>query len=293
MDAETSISRRAFAKINLDLRISGVRPDGYHELRTTFQSVALADTLTFVHARGPLRISCDDPRCPTDRTNLVWRAAQRMWTAAHRRGEPRDLAVSIVKRIPLQAGLGGGSSDAAAALVALAALWRVAPGSGRLREIAADIGADFPYFLEGGAALGLDRGDRVRRLSDGPRAWVVLVIPRCGVSTREAFAWWDRDHRAGQPGPQRQVLQPIEARDANDLQAVVAKRHPVVLKLVAALERDGARQASLSGSGSAVFGLFTRKPLADRAARRLAARGRTVIVTRTIGRREYLRLAAK
>src|SRR5262245_24574368 len=122
MAADRSIARAAFAKINLDLRVLGVRPDGYHELRTTFQSIALADALTFTRAAGPFRIVCDDPACPTDERNLVWRAAQLVWKAARRKGSPRDVIVTIAKRIPMQAGLGGGSSDGAAAIVACASL---------------------------------------------------------------------------------------------------------------------------------------------------------------------------
>ena len=284
MAAERSIARRAFAKINLDLRVLGVRPDGYHELRTTFQSIALADALTFTPIRGPFRIVCDDPACPTDSRNLVWRAAELVWKAGRRRGVPRDVVVTIAKRIPMQGGLGGGSSDAAAALVALASIWRVRLPRVRLRRLAAAIGADVPYFLEGGTALGRARGDRLARLADRPPAWVVVVVPRFGVSTSEAFGWWDE--RVGRDG---------QGRLANDLQSVVARRHPVVLRLVAALERAGALQASLSGSGSAVFGLFRRKAAADRAARTLrrSAPRSTVLITRTIGRLAYRKLAAK
>jgi 4-diphosphocytidyl-2-C-methyl-D-erythritol kinase len=278
------VTRTAFAKINLDLRVLSVRPDGYHELRTTFQSIALADTLTFTPAPGPFRIECDDPACPTDRRNLVWRAAELVWKAARRRGAPRDLRVKVVKRIPIQAGLGGGSSEAAAALGALAAIWRVTLTRERRLRMAAVLGADVPYFLEGGTVLGLERGDRLFPLEDLPRAWVVLVVPGFGVSTREAFSWWDREgreRRVGQEGP------------SNDLQAVVARRHPIVARLVAALERAGAFRASLSGSGSAVFGLFRRRADADRAARLLAGRTRRVFLTKTLGRRECRRLAAK
>ena len=282
MAVERSITRRAFAKINLDLRVLGVRPDGYHELRTTFQSIALADTLTFACAPGPFRIDCDDPDCPTDQRNLVWRAAERMWKAARRRGALRDVTVRIAKHIPMQAGLGGGSSDAAAALGALAALWRVRLTRTRLHRMAAAIGADVPYFLEGGTVLGLERGDRLSPLVDMPRAWVVLVMPGFGVSTKEAFSWWDRDGRDG-----------LDTLASNDLQASVAKRHPIVARLVAALKRDGAFHASLSGSGSAVFGLFTRKSEAERAASGLAGRRRQVLVARTLGREECRRLAAK
>jgi 4-diphosphocytidyl-2-C-methyl-D-erythritol kinase len=288
--ADRSIARRAFAKINLDLRVLGVRPDGYHELRTTFQSIALADALTFTPVPGPFRIVCDDPDCPADSRNLVWRAAELLWRAARRAGAPRDVVVTIAKRIPIQGGLGGGSSDAAAALTALASLWRTRLTRARLRGLASAIGADVPYFLEGGTALGRARGDRLSRLHDLPRAWVVLVVPRFGVSTAEAFGWWDtqerRSRRSNRHGP---------AGIANDLQRVVSRRHPVVSRLVAALERRGAFHASLSGSGSAVFGLFRRRAHAERAARALRRTGprRLVLLTRTLSRQECRKLAAK
>src|SRR5438045_495694 len=105
MAADRSLACRAFAKINLDLRVVGVRPDGYHELRTTFQSIGLADDLTFTRSPGPLRILCDDPDCPVDGRNLVWRAAELVWKAGRRRGVPRGVVVTIAKRIPMQAGL--------------------------------------------------------------------------------------------------------------------------------------------------------------------------------------------
>jgi 4-diphosphocytidyl-2-C-methyl-D-erythritol kinase len=288
--AERSIARLAFAKINLDLRVLGVRPDGYHELRTTFQSIALADALTFTHIPGPFRIVCDDPDCPADSRNLVWRAAELLWKAARRTGVPRDVVVTIAKRIPIQGGLGGGSSDAAAALTALASLWRIRLTGARLSGLARVIGADVPYFLEGGTAAGQARGDRIFRLPDIPAAWVVLVVPRFGVSTAEAFRWWDtqqgRNRRAGAEG---------EIAITNDLQRVVSRRHPIVSRLLAALERAGAFHASLSGSGSAVFGLFRRRARAERAARALRRTGprRLVLLTRTLSRQEFRKLAAK
>ena len=179
----------AYAKINLSLRVLGVRPDGYHELRTIFQSIALHDTLTVRARRGPFALRCDDPDCPADQSNLVWRAAERVWAASGRRGALRDVEIRLAKRIPLRAGLGGGSSDAAAALGALGSLWRVKDAS--LREIAPSLGADVPYFLDGGTALGLDRGDVVYPLVDHPAAWVTLVVPPFGVSTEDAYGWWD------------------------------------------------------------------------------------------------------
>ena len=286
MAAERSITRQAFAKINLDLRVLGVRPDGYHELRTTFQSIALADTLTFAHALGPFRILCDDPACPVDGRNLVWRAAEQIWKAARRRGKPHDVTVRIAKRIPIEAGLGGGSSDAAAAIQALAALWGVKLSRDRRRRIAAEIGADVPYFFEGGTALGEGRGDRLVPLPDITPAWVVVTVPGFGVSTKEAFGWWD-------DAQVRQVGRAGRDGHVNDLQLAVAGRHPIINKLVAALKREGAFRASLSGSGSAVFGLFRRKVDAERASVALAGRRRRVLLTRTIDRPTYRRLAAK
>jgi len=271
------VRARAFAKLNLSLRIVGTRPDGYHELRTLFQSIALHDTLTFRQVAGEFRIWCSDPACPTDGTNLVWRAAERMWAAAGRRGPVSGVAVRIVKRIPVQTGLGGGSSDAAAALRALAALWRVKLSADRLRGMAAEVGADVPFFLHGGTVLGLQRGDVLIPQHDIPPAWVVVVVPGFGVSTADAYKWFD--HRRG-GGPAL----------ANDLEQPVAARHPEIARLVQDLG-DDARQAGMSGSGSAVFGLFARRATAHDAFRRVSGGERRVFLTRTVDRATYARMS--
>ena len=273
---------RAFAKINRSLRVLATRSDGYHELRTIFQSIALHDTLTIRRARGRFQLTCDDPACPTDGTNLIARAAEQLWHAAGRRGAPRDVAIDLEKKIPMQAGLGGGSSDAAAALRALAARWRV--GQSQVRTVAAALGADVPYFLEGGSVLGLERGDLLFRLADPPPAWVVLVIPDFGVSTSEAFAWFD----ATAPGKGAAARGEL----VNDLEAPVAARHPEIGRIISALRRAGASQAAMSGSGSAVFGLFPSRPGAIRAAARLRSRAQKTLVTRTLNHQKYQRLAA-
>ena len=289
-----AIRIRAFAKINLDLHIAGVRPDGYHELRTTFQTIDLHDTLTLTPTRGPFRLACNDPACPADATNLVWRAAAVVWRAARRSGDPEGVRVRIDKRIPLQAGLGGGSSDGAAALRAFAAFWRIAIGADRLRRLAAALGADVPFFMKGGTALGLNRGDVLRPQVDRPPAWVVLVLPDFGVSTRDAFAWWDSVTRVGAELPPSPVgfggqVAPPRANDrrGNDLQSVVAERHPEIAAIADALARAGARQAAMSGSGSAVFGLFGSKRAATAAAATLRAPARRTLVARTLGRIEF------
>ena len=187
-----AITVKAFAKINLSLRIKAKRADGFHEVQTILQALDLADRLTCQARRGPFQIACSTPRVPTDRTNLVWRAAQRLWDAAGRDGEPRDAIVTLDKRIPMQAGLGGGSSDAAAALLALRQVWKLRVADEELFAIAARLGSDVPYFFVGGTALGLGRGEEVYPLADLPRWWVVLIVPPFGVATADAYEWLDQ-----------------------------------------------------------------------------------------------------
>jgi 4-diphosphocytidyl-2-C-methyl-D-erythritol kinase len=289
----------ACAKINLTLRLLGVRSDGYHSLRTTLQSVALHDTLTFRAADG-FTITCDDTACPTDRTNLVWRAAEQVWCAAGRRGNPSGVHIDIAKRIPMQAGLGGGSSDAAAAIRGLAALWKLDLTSTTMHEIAATLGADVPFFLEGGTALGVERGDQLFPLADQPSSWVVLAIPAFGVSTKDAYGWWDRAGSDGagsanrtetvrrRPRQRRAKVEGLpESEVQNDLEPVVSAHHPEIGRLVRLLVRAGGRHAAMSGSGSAVFGLFDDRARAEAACRSIRARVRLAILTRTLGRARY------
>jgi 4-diphosphocytidyl-2-C-methyl-D-erythritol kinase len=278
-----TFTARAFAKINLDLRIGGVLPDGYHELRTTFQSIALHDVLTFRRTRGPFTIRCDDPACPTD-GNIVGRAAEQIWRAAGRPGLPMGVSVSIDKRIPMAAGLGGGSADAAAALRVLPLLWRVQLSAAAAHEQAAALGADVPFFLQGGTAIGVGRGDRLTRLPDGTRRWVVLVVPPFGVSTKEAYRWFDEAD--GARGARRART---DRGRSNDLQEPVVSRHPEIGELIHQLRRSGANQAAMSGSGSAVFGIFSRLPTAEAAAAALTVTGRRVLITRTLPAAEYRR----
>ena len=179
----SSVTLPAFAKINLDLRILGSRPDGYHDLRTTFQSLALCDRVTVSKRRGPLAITCDEPLIPTDRRNLVWKATSLLnRVGARRRGAPRDIAIHLRKRIPVEAGLGGGSANAAVTLLALARLWNLDLDAATLNRIGARLGADVPFFFVGGTALGLGRGDDIYPLADLPTVHVVVFGPLAGRS---------------------------------------------------------------------------------------------------------------
>lgn len=287
-----TLSLPAFAKVNLDLRILGVRADGYHDLRTVFQSLALSDELTLSTTRGLFAITCDDPSVPTDRRNLVWKAASLLWrTARGGRGEPRGVTVDLRKRIPSEAGLGGGSADAAVTLIGLNRLWKLGLDAPTLSRLGATIGADVPFFLVGGTALGLGRGDDIYPLADLSRVHVVLIRPGFGVSTAEAYGWYDEEPRRGRKEPARRPTPagwPAWAASLrNDLEPPVVRHHPTIGRIRQSLLDAGAVVAAMSGSGSAVFGLFERADAARRTARDLARPGWKVVVTRTLTRREH------
>jgi 4-diphosphocytidyl-2-C-methyl-D-erythritol kinase len=283
----------AFAKINLDLRVLGVRGDGFHDLKTIFQSLALHDDVTLTKRRGPFAIECDDPKIPTDPRNLVWKAASLLWrTAGTRRGDvPRDVVVGLRKRIPAAAGLGGGSADAAAALLGLTRLWELDVDTPTLSRLVAGIGSDVPFFLVGGTALGLGRGEDLYPLVDLPRTHVVIVKPQFGVSTVEAYGWYDNEprHKRREPARKRFPEQwPDWSRSLrNDLEPAVVRHHPAIGGIKQALVDAGAVYAAMSGSGSAVFGLFERPDAARRTAADLARPGWRVLSTRTLSRPEY------
>jgi len=286
---------RAYAKINLSLRVGALQADGFHPLQTVFQSLALHDTLQITPRPGPFELTCSDPGVPVDDRNLVTRAARELWSAIGRAGQPRGVAVHLAKHIPMQAGLGGGSSDAASALSALARLWRPRGARVEVAAIAARLGSDVPYFLLGGTALGLSRGEELYPLVDLPAFSVVLALPAFGVATADAYRWFDEDRLTQATAPQGScgaisawLGHPL--RLVNDLEAPVARRHPGIVAARRALEAAGAEAASMTGSGSAVFGLFAGEAAAGRAARAVAAAGFVALPTRTVDRRTCQRV---
>jgi 4-diphosphocytidyl-2-C-methyl-D-erythritol kinase len=249
---------RALAKINLDLRVLGKRDDGFHELRTIFQTISLADTLDieFTRARRTT-IELDDPLHIEN--NLVTRAARLAMDAMRITGR---VSMRLTKRIPMGAGLGGGSSDAAAVLLALPALARRRIDLPKLCDIASDLGSDVPFFLLGGTAVGLGRGTELYPLPDLPPRAGVVIAPGIHVDTAEAY-------RALSPRlttvSQKNKIVSFQSLTwgatslsaaRNDFEAVVFERHPELEAVKKRLERAGASPALMSGSGSAVYGLF-------------------------------------
>ena len=291
----------AHAKLNLDLFVGPRLPDGFHQVTTILQSIALHDTVTLRAIEGPCRVRGAATGVPQDVDNLVWGALRRLWDALGRSGEPRGVVIDIAKRIPVGAGLGGGTTDAIAALWGLCRLWKVSPGVACLSKVAAGVGADGPFFLVGGTALGLGRGDEVYPLEEIPRHWVVIVVPLRRVSTAAAYDWKDRDETAAARRVRRSIrithrISPFVGSVLdlkallNDLERPVTRRRPEIRTATRMLKRAGALTAAMTGSGSAVFGLFTRRAEATEAARDLRNEGWTALVSRTLDRGELARV---
>lgn len=271
-------STRAPAKINLSLRMRGLRPDGYHLVHTVLQSIALGDRLTLRRTAGPFSLTCDAPGVPTDDRNLAWKGAVAMASAL---SFPLDgLSLQLEKHVPHEAGLGGGSADAVAAARLIAAAAGASLTADELAEIARPLGADVAYFAVGGTALGEGIGDQLTALADEPAAQVVLVRPSFGVSTREAYGWYDETAANGS------TTLADDSSFGNDLEAPVVLRHPAIGAIVERLREAGARLAAMSGSGSACFGVF--EPGVDvTPLTRGWADGTRVWVTSSLSRRAY------
>jgi 4-diphosphocytidyl-2-C-methyl-D-erythritol kinase len=386
------VTVRSFAKINLGLCIGGLRPDGFHDLRTVYQTIALHDIIRVQVASGTgIEIRSDDPRVPQDHTNTCYRIAEHTMAALRARGR---VIITIEKRLPVQGGLGAGSGNAVAALLALErGLKKKLSGAERLR-IAAEVGSDLPLFLVGGTVLGVGHGEEVYPLPELPMVSCVIATPEIGVSTPKAFADWDAmmwrspsgseklvpegndeegHDREGQGGEgqdreghdfsraktrqemtaalaaaelrsartaeggrphvdraaTRSKLTPPSTSDRmllfgravsawlsgqplsgvpvskgrgraeislldlvrtgieNDFEQVVFPNYPELREVKSVLERSGAFYASLSGSGSAVYGLFRSRAAGQKAAARLQRDGVTAMATTTLTRRQY------
>ena len=252
------LALRTSAKVNLALEVLGKRADGYHEIATVLQAVDLFDRIV-LGAADTLSLDTDDPDLPTDDGNLMMRAARLLQKAA---GIEAGARIRLQKRIPVAAGLGGGSSDAAATLWGLNRLWKLRWPAARLRELAVELGMDVPFFLGPGRAVATGRGEQLAALPGGGGYALVLVNPRVPLSTREVYGRVPAGWHAEPVGTERVIdalrtrsVSRVAAALTNNLEAVVEPVLPVIGRMKAALLAAGALGAIMSGSGPTVFGM--------------------------------------
>jgi 4-diphosphocytidyl-2-C-methyl-D-erythritol kinase len=329
-----SIAIRSFAKINLGLKIGPARPDGFHELRTIYQTLALHDVIRVeVQSGDGIEIHCSDPRVPCDASNTCYKVAERVLTTAKAQGK---VFIEIEKRLPVQGGMGAASSNAVASMLGLERALNLKLSPQDKLRIAAEVGSDLPLFLIGGTVLGVDRGQEVYALQDLPAMAVVVVTPPVGVSTPNAFAQWDalvaaevapeaaltaseaagtirkfdqavyawlgesflsRALPAGDPASgvpavggdraETPLLDLVRTGIENDFERVVFLEYPDLCEVKRVLQREGARYASLSGSGSTLYSLFASAADAEAAAQGMRAAGHAAVATSTLTRVEY------
>jgi 4-diphosphocytidyl-2-C-methyl-D-erythritol kinase len=290
----TRIRLNASAKLNLNLKVLGRRPDGFHDIDSVVQSVTLHDTLDFEERSAGIALEVDDPAVPADASNLVWRAAEDLLRLAGARR--RGARIRLTKRVPAGAGLGGGSSDAAAALVGLNRLWGLGIGWDHLRDLAAGLGSDVPYFLLGGTARLTGRGIETEPLADLERVDLLVIFPGTDVSTREVYA---RLHAPLTPPAEIGSITGVErgsagsfvglVRMGNDLEESASVLCPEIRKVKDRLHAAGSLVAAMTGSGSAVFGVFGGVEASSRAARALAQPGWRVMPCAPLSRVEHRR----
>jgi 4-diphosphocytidyl-2-C-methyl-D-erythritol kinase len=279
---------RSFAKINLGIEVLGKREDGYHEIRTIFQTVDFCDILDFRPlAEREIRLSGTDPSIPWDGRNLVHRAAEML-----QQDYPKAAGVEIrvVKSVPAGKGLGGGSSNAAITLFALNGLWDLRLEKSRLQEYGRRLGADVPYFLEGGLCLGEGRGDEITTLRDLPVYYCVLALPSFPILTSAVYSRL----RLTSPAEAIKMNRFLARREfgllENKLEETVFSLYPRLKAIKSSFLHKEAVLSLVSGSGSAVFGLFADR---EKAARALAEIGRTeeALLVETLSRERYWKRA--
>ncbi len=281
---------RSFAKINLALSVLGRRKDGYHDVQTVFQSIDISDELEFQPAPR-LELRCENlPGVPPE-DNLVWKAASLL---VSKLGESRGAMMTLRKRIPAAAGLGGGSGNAAVTLLGLRRLWNLEMSDSELNSLAASLGSDVPFFLGGGTALGTGKGETIRGLPDIPRMPLVVIFPGVQISTAEAYRSLNlgltsslEDHRIHHFCGRVEMGRDILAGIFNDFEAAILAAYPPIMEAKSFLESRGATAALLSGSGSSVFGFFCDEESALATARDAQRADWRVFPAKTLSRAEY------
>lgn len=288
----TSFTLPSFAKINLNLRVLGKRPDGFHELFTVFQTVSLHDSLSFSENED-IRLTCDDTSIPTDQRNLVVKAANLL---RERGGIKHGVSLHLEKRIPAPGGLGGGSSNAAVALIGLSRLWKLDLSADDLQTMACELGSDVPYFLTGGTAIGSGRGTQIEPIEDSQVPHLLIVSPNISVSTPDAFKSLDARNLTTSDAERILIVCRFEARKldmlhsvlTNDMEPAVFAAYPEIERVKHTLLRLGAVGAMMSGSGASVFAVFDKEETRQTALKALGneANWRKFAVT-AVSRTEY------
>ncbi|MFL6373957.1 MAG: 4-(cytidine 5'-diphospho)-2-C-methyl-D-erythritol kinase [Pyrinomonadaceae bacterium] len=285
-----AFSLPSFAKINWRLRVLARREDGFHELCTLFQTVSLHDTLQFDES-DRLALTCDDPRVATDSSNLIMRAASLLEKASSRRN---GAAIHLEKRIPFPGGLGGGSSNAAVALIGLARLWKLEDVD--LESLAVELGSDVPFFLHGGTAVGAGRGEIIVSMGDVNEPNLLIVSPDVSVSTAEVFGSLGAptltksasDNNLTVCRKDAEAFDPRHSEPENDLEPSVFARHPEIERVKRTLLELEAVKAVMSGSGASVFGIFDKQETRQAAIEALAnERSWRKFAVSTVSRSEY------
>ncbi len=283
-----TFSGRAYAKLNLYLSIQGLRPDGYHELETIFQAISLCDLVSVtVHRQGGISLRCSLPYLPTDQRNLAVKAANLFFELSGIRNP--GLNINIKKSIPVGAGMAGGSTDAACVLRLLNRAFGTPLNEKTLYRGALSLGADVPFCLMGGTALAGGTGEKLRPLATPEHCWFAIGKPAFSVSTKAAFQLFDEGGWG--PGPGSLALRQAMERQSpeemgpllyNSLEQPVARQHSRIAELRQCLLEQGALGARMTGSGSAVFGLFSQQSRAEQAAAAMEPLCRGVYVARAL-----------
>lgn len=277
---------KSFAKINLGLEVLGKREDGYHEIRTLFQTVDLYDVLEFRPISGPrILLQGDDASIPWNEENLIYKAAIFL---KKRFGILKGIAIHVIKNIPAGKGLGGGSSNAAITLYALNKLWELHLDEKQLMEIGRELGADIPYFLKGGFCLGTERGDAITPLPDLPPLFCLLVLPEISILT--ASVYQQLQFSLTSKNKDSKIIRFLESRDfsllENSLEETVFNLYPQIKAIKSSLLNLEPELSLISGTGAAVFGLFLEKEKAERGYKALKKKN-SVHLVETLSREKY------
>jgi 4-diphosphocytidyl-2-C-methyl-D-erythritol kinase len=288
---QSALLVRSFAKINLALAVLGKRPDGFHEIRTVFQSIDLHDLIE-IRPASRLHLECAGLFGVPVEANLVWRAANAL-SDSIRAGAGAE--ITLRKHIPTGAGLGGGSSNAAATLIGLAQFWGIELAEGKLQALAAGLGSDVPFFLRGGTALGIGRGEEIAPLPDLTAAHLVVLYPGIHVSTVDAYASLrmaltsrDAAHRIQDFCGRLQRGVDCLPWIFNDFETSILPAYPAIAEAKAFLTSRGATATLLSGSGSSVFGFFVDEESALAVSGAVVPEAWRVFPAKTLSRAEYL-----